>query len=70
MAERLQQEARDREAERERSRLRDIESRKRWDEIYAGMNLDEIIEIPGKCGGEDIIIRATVGPGGRLREVR
>lgn len=34
------------------------------------MDLDDIIEIPGKCGGEDIVIRATVGPGGRLVEVK
>lgn len=70
MAVRLQEESADREAERERSRHSDIESRRRWAEKYAAMKLDEVIEIPGKQGGKDIVIRAMVAPGGRITEVK
>jgi hypothetical protein len=69
MKERHQRENAEREAERERSRLSEIEYRKRWDEIYAAMNLDDIIEIPGRQGGENIVLRYRVGNGGRLIEV-
>lgn len=69
MVERKREEAAEREAERERSRLSGIEYEQRWAAIYATMELDNTIEIPGRCGGEDIVIRAKVGPGGRLIEV-
>ena len=40
------------------------------DEIYASMESDDVIELPGKCRGKDTVFRATVGTGGRLREVK
>jgi hypothetical protein len=65
LAERLRQEVLDRESERERSRLSDIEARKRWEATYAAMNLDDIIEIPGRHEGKDIMLRFHER-GGRL----
>ena len=69
MSEDLQRQHDEREAERKASELREIERQKRWVEIFASMNLDEVIEIPGRQGDQDIVIRAIPGPGGRLKDV-
>jgi len=41
----------------ERSRLSGSEYDRRWDEIYAAMNLDDIIEIPCIENGEKVMRR-------------
>jgi hypothetical protein len=69
MHERSREEAAEREAARERCRLSGIEYDRRWEETYAEMEMDDVIEIPGRQDGKDIVIKVTVGPGGRLTEV-
>lgn len=57
MQARLEKEELERIAESERAELSDIEKRRKWDETYAAMDLDDIIEIPCIENGEKVIKR-------------
>ncbi len=67
MNEHLTLESANLEAERERSRLSAIEYDRRERVRFEELNLDDVIEIPGREGGETTIIRCVINKGARLR---